>query len=322
MAAAPAAAEVPVLAYIAIGLLALLSWIVLRGLRAVWVYTFGTIFEAIGGVGIPTGVFGTIHPLGFLKSVDRAMLNTLEHLAVKSEHAVGYLFHGAAVIQGWIARELLGLAEDVWGWATWLQHSHLPRWVKALIYAAVPPLVIPLVAKLLAGIHPTKLTRLIVNKIGLTRAQVKAMIATAIAAAGTVVLPLPHVWPRIKQLERDRANIWKRLRRLEGLLGATGAALLVARALGLSSVRCVKTGNIGRAARRWCGLDNLIVDALLADLAFTAGAISIVELAKATQKAAPLVATGMVAGTEGLTITVAEAEQMGKRALAILESLA
>jgi hypothetical protein len=322
MAVAPAAAEIPVLAYLTVGLLALLAWVVLRGLRSIWIYTIGSVFLAIADVGISTGIFGKVHPFGFLKDANTTVMNNLERAATGSEHAVGYLFHGAAVIQGWIAKELFHLAADVWGWATWLQNSHLPRWVKAMIIAAVPPLVIPLIARALAGVHPTRLTRIAQYRIGITRRQVKAMIAAALATAGALAPGLPNIWPRVKGFERDLTGIWRRLRRLEALLGVTGAALLVARALGLGSARCVRSGNIGRAARRWCGLDNLIVDALMADLAFTAGTISLVELAKATQKAAPLVATSLVYYADEITIGVDEAEKIGKRALAILDTIA
>ena len=278
MAAPAAAAEIPVLAYVTVGLLALLAWAVLRGLRSTWLYTFGYILDQLAGIPIPIP-FHTLHPFGFLERVNREVLNALEAGASRSEHAVGYLFHGAAVIQGWIAKELFHLAADVWGWATWLQRSHLPIWVKAVIYAAVPPLVLPLIARALSGVHPTHLTRVIAQRIGLTRSQVKALIAAALAGAGAIALPLPHVLPRLKRLEREALHEGKRLRRLERLLGATGAALLVARALGLGSIRCLRDGNIGRAARAFCGLDQAIVDGLLAGLVVLEIPFSIEELA-------------------------------------------
>jgi hypothetical protein len=263
VAVAPAAGAAVELSYVAVGLLAALAFVVCVGLRVSWEHTLGYILDEIASVRLPLGIG---HPFGFLNAVNKTVLNSLAIAATKSEHAMGYMFHGAAVILGWMARETVGLARDVYGWMEWFQHTHLPRWVKALIYATVPALLLPRVAKLLHGVHPTQLTRIIERRIGLTRRQVKAMIAAALATAGAVTLPLPHVLPRLRRLEHGLSIDRKRLRRLEKLLGATGAAVLVARALGVGSWRCIKDGNIGRAARAVCGWPTWLLDGLLAGL--------------------------------------------------------
>jgi hypothetical protein len=314
-------AEAPVLAYLTVGLLAAVAFVVCLGMRAVWIHTFGYILTELADLLDFNIGFIHVHWGGLLRRVDHTVLNTLHGMARRSEHAMGYLFHGAAVIQGWVAQELAGLAHDVYGWAAWVQHAHLPRFVKAMIYSLVPPLLVPLIRRELAAFHPTHLTRVIHYRLGLSRRQVQAMIAAAIAGAGAIALPLPHVMPRLRDLERSRVNIWKRLTRLEKLLGVTAFAAAMARVLGLGSARCLRDGNIGRAARRWCGLDPSLVEALLADLALVAGTLSIVELAKETQRVAPIVATSLVYLADESPISVAEAQAIGQRALDILEQL-
>lgn len=263
MAVAPAAGAVVELSYIAVGFLAALAFVVVVGLRVSWEHTLGYILTEIANVALPLGLG---HPFRFLDGVNRTVLNSLATAATKSEHAMGYMFHGAAVILGWMARETVGLARDVYGWMEWFQHTHLPRWLKAMIYALVPPLLLPYIAKALHAVHPTHLVRIVEGRIGLTRKQVKALIAAALATAGAVTMPLPWVIPRLRHLEHGLSLDRKRLRRLEKLLGATGAAVLVARALGVGSWRCVKDGNIGKAARAFCGFPSWLVDGLLAGL--------------------------------------------------------
>lgn len=277
--AAPAAAEVPVLAYLVVGLLALVCWIVLRGLRGIWLYTFGAIFDAIGGFKVPTGLFGSVHPLGFLKTLNREILNTIGAAAAKSEHTMGYMFHGVAMIQGWIARELVGLAVDVYAWADWFQHSHLPRWLKAAIYAAVPPL---LIARLVRAAIDARLPHLLrTTVINTTHSVTHTVVRVVRATAGAVAIP-PWVirlpW-RIGHVERQLPGVWRRLRRLEKYLGATGAVALVTAAiakLGLQWIRCANVTKAGRAA---CRTDGSLLDSLLADTLAIVSVMSVVEFA-------------------------------------------
>jgi len=278
--AAPAAAEVPVLAYLVVGLLALLGWAVCRGLRGVWINTLGLMLLALADVLKYDRAFIHIDFGGPIRALNTTVLNAITSTGQKFEHSAGYFFHGAAIIQGWAARELVGLARDVLAWGTWLQHSHLPKWVKALIYAAIPPLLILRLVKAAIAANLPHLGRVVVTKVthSVTHTVTRIMHATtgAVAIPGWVIR-LPH---RVGRLERDLTNVWKRLRKLELLLGATGAAVLVARALGVGSARCIRSGNIGRAARRWCGLDSAIVTALLAGLVVLEGQISLEEFAR------------------------------------------
>lgn len=264
MAAAPAAAaEGVVLSYIAVGLLAAVMFVVALGLHGAWVRTFGAIFSALGGVKISLGFGQSVHPLRFLEDASNGVANGFLAIAKGSQHSMGYLFHGAAVIQGWIAKEIVGLATDVLGWGRWLQHVHLPKYVRYALYAAFPP---ALLAKLIQG-HA--IPKIIQAGRATTHAATHAATHTTTrvmhATAGAIPLPFPwiHVAPRLGALERSASRLARRLRRVEALVGVTALAAAMANVLGLPNWRCLTRGNIGRGARAFCGLDKWLVDFLL-----------------------------------------------------------
>ena len=103
-------------------------------------------------------------------------------------------------------------------------------------------------------------------------------IAGTAAAASSVALPHAIAWPVPHGLTIK--NLRKRMHRIEALLGVTGAAALVARAIGGISADCVRKGNIAKTARRICGLDANLLDSLLLDSLAIVGAISVVEFAE------------------------------------------
>lgn len=281
--AAPAAAEVPVLAYLVVGLLALLGWVVCRGLRGVWIITFGLMFTALADVLKFDKAFIHFDFGGPIRALNATVLNAITHTGQKFEHTAGYFFHGAAVIQGWAARELLGLARDVLAWATWLQHSHLPRWVKALVYAAFPPLLISRLVRAAIAANLPHIGRVVITKV--TSTTITRIKRIAVATSGAVAIPgwVIHLPRRVGRIEGRFPNIWTRLRKLELLLGATGAAALVARALGIGRIGCLRGGNLGKVARRLCGMDGTLIDLLLLDTLAIVGAVSVVEFAKGMQ---------------------------------------
>jgi hypothetical protein len=108
---------------------------------------------------------------------------------------------------------------------------------------------------------------------------VRNAVLGAVAVAGALTHPGSIPWenPFSEWVKQNK----KRLSRLELLLGATGAAALVARALGGVTVNCVRKGNIGKVARRLCGLDGALVDLLLLETTLIVGAVSVVEFAEA-----------------------------------------
>jgi hypothetical protein len=281
--AAPAAAEAPVLAYLAVGLLFLLSWVVLRGLRAVWIHTFGAMLTMMADALNFDKWVVHIHVGAPFEAINRTVLNTLAVLAAKSEHGMGYFFHGAAVIQGWAARELLALASSVLAWSTWLQRSHLPRWVKALVYAAVPPAL--LLRLITAAIH-ANLPSLVHRLVAVVEHGVPHVIRRIVAAtAGALALPgwVIHLPRRIRSLEREWHNVWRRIRKLEWYVTAAGAAALFTAALARLGLKWLRCSNVTKAGRAVCSTEGNLLESLLGDVLLVVGLVSVVEFAEGLQ---------------------------------------
>ena len=295
------AAEAPVLAELLIDVIALLAWITCLGLLWAWRHTIGAALRKAASV-LDFRVLHVTIPLGKpLEYLDDVVTQSLGAYANATHRAVGYFWLQAAHLQTWIGDEIAGIAEDTAAWASWLQHVHLPRWVKIVAGTAIAPaLLVRLIANEIrkqlahvtkvtthaAGSAVTTITRTIVKPIETKVVHVTKVIyghgaAAAVAAAGAVTIPWAHVhvFPRLHALDLARIRHNKRLRRLEKLLGAAGAAAIMANALGLSSWRCITRGNLGRTARALCGLDGLILNALLAGLIAIETPISIDELA-------------------------------------------
>jgi hypothetical protein len=101
------------------------------------------------------------------------------------------------------------------------------------------------------------------------------------AAAAAVAGTLPHApaWPHPwRGIRTELGKLWK-FRNY--VLSATGAAAIVAAAIGGISASCVRKGNIAKTARRICGLDTHLLDTLLLDGLAIIGAVSVVEFAEA-----------------------------------------
>jgi hypothetical protein len=295
------AAEAPVLAELAIDLLVLLGWVVCLGLLWAWRHTIGAALRASAGA-LDFKVLGRSIPLGApLRELDDVVTSNLGAYANATHRAVGYFWNQAAQLQTWVGDEIAGVAEDTYGWARWLQHVHLPKWAK---YAALAGLPVALITKLVADAvrkalpHTTKVAThaassavTVINNtivkptttkvVHLTKIVYGAGATAALAAAGAVTIPWAHVhvFPRLHDLDLARIRHNKRLKRLEKIFAAAGAAAIMANALGLPNWRCITRGNLGRASRAICGLESGLFAALLAGLVIFETPISIDELA-------------------------------------------
>lgn len=106
----------------------------------------------------------------------------------------------------------------------------------------------------------------------------KAAILGATAAA--IAVPVPGGIPWRNPLDALRRAHGKRLKRVEALLGVAAFAVVLSRVLGVS-VKCLKpSGNVGKTARRLCGLNAGLLDALLLGTTLLAGPMSIVTFAE------------------------------------------
>jgi hypothetical protein len=280
MAVAPAAPAVPALAYLVVGLLALLAWAIQRGLLAIWIHTFGAMLQRLADV--LTYDRGVIH-LDFggpIRALDTTVRNVLLKGATKAEYIAGYFFHGCAVIARWMARETEQLAADTLAWATWLQRSHLPKWVKAMVYAAFPPAAIYKLVQ--AAIHANlpHVGRTVTTKVEHVVTHTVTRIVRA--SSGAVALPgwaiaLPG---RVGRVEHDLSGLRKRLGALE-----KGAAIAVTAGIAIRLLRKLKLGclagrNGKKVVQRLCGIDTGLIDALLIGTTLIVGTISLREFAE------------------------------------------
>lgn len=280
MAVAPAAPAVPALAYLVVGLLALLAWAIQRGLLAVWVHTFGRMLQALANLlkydrGIIHLDFG-----GPIRALDDTVRNALVNGAKKAEHLAGYFFHGCAVIARWMAREIEQTANDVADWAEWFQHAHLPKWVKALVYATFPP---ALIARLVqAAIHANlpHVGRAVTTKVEHVVTHTVTRIVRA--SSGAVAIPgwVIRLPSRVGDVEHDLSGLKRRVKSLEKYAGATAAVALFTAALAKLGLKWIRCRNTKKAGKRLCGLDGGLLDALLLGTTLIVGTISLRDFAR------------------------------------------
>jgi hypothetical protein len=278
----------------ALGIGAACVFVLLLGLRWAWQYTFGALLEALAAVRINLPGRHDLHPLSWLRRYNVTVQNDIERKLEKSHRAMGYLFHGAAIIMEWTAREIAGLAADTLHFGQSLTHVRMPRLTRAMIVAAFP---LPWLARRVAALvraHAIPSTRTVIART--TRPIIQRVTRVVKATAGAVVIPgvLWGTLPRLRGLERWRNRTGARLRKLERSIAGVSAVALVGTALarlGLNWIRCRRVGRVGKAV---CGMDSNLLGALLADATLIIGTISIVELTRGTQRLMPAItdATG------------------------------
>jgi hypothetical protein len=293
VAIAPAAPAVPALAYLVVGLLALLAWAIQRGLLAVWVHSFGAMLQGLANLlrydrGVIHLDFG-----GPIRALDTTVRNTLVKGAQKSEHVAGYFFHGLAQIVRWMARETEQLAGDTLAWATWLQHAHLPKWVKAVVYATFPPALILRLVQ--AAIHANlpHVARTVTTKVEHVVTHTVTRIVRA--SSGAVAIPgwairLPG---RVGHLERDLSGLRKRVKGLEKYAGATAAVALFTAAIAKLGLKWLRCKNVTKTGKRVCAMDTDFLNALLGASLVLSTKISIETLARELAEPTELVTDAM-----------------------------
>lgn len=279
------AAEGPVLLIFVVGLLALLAAFGARALIYLWKYSIGWILLGLADRLVIHALGLTVNLGGWLRSANDAIIGWLGAFAAQSDHAAGRMFHQAALIQRWVVYEISQLAKDTLHVSTWIIHKGLPdllrevrrhyapayllgklidlairtnwhwmlRAVKAVVHVAERGLYLAYVAPFVAQWHFAKrwqrwFRRLLEITAGWGEGGLRA---------------LEHTLPRLRGLEFWRGRTDLRLRRLEGLLGVTGIATVMAMALGLPDWRCITRGNLGRTSRALCGVSGAFLDDIL-----------------------------------------------------------
>jgi hypothetical protein len=232
------------------------------------------------------------HPFAFIsdgiKAFDSAINASLGQAMIGTKLVFAKVLHAHAILWHDLTGAVADLAE-----ATEKQFRHLPR---AVIESIIPAWVYPLrttvhfLQKLLARVEAkvASLPRLVTNTVThettkvITKVEKVTVVkvkAAAVAIPRAIGIPLP----RVGALERDVRGIDARIRDLLHKVSGAAIAAAVATAigaLGLSWARCSRVKKLGKAV---CGLDDKLLDSLLADALVLASTISIVELAKECQ---------------------------------------
>lgn len=299
---APAAPEAVLagatIADLIVALAALLAALVCYGLLFGYTYTLGFLLDKLAAI-LSFRVLGHTVNLGApISKLDNAIQGALAAGVSTAQHAAGLFFHWAAVMLTWMVTLAARMAEDTLHLANWLVNIHLPKYVKAALYALFPPALlyrlihgqatktIPQVkhiAKAAAKAATTVVYKPVkVFERRLTKAEkvIAALAATVAGIAGT--LHIPHhiatpadVW---RGLTRRTARLERRLHRVEGLFAAGVLAAAIANVLGITA-RCLRKGNVGKAARSVCGMDASLLEDLLLGTVGIVGGLSIVEFA-------------------------------------------
>lgn len=259
---------IPELALIVGLFFAIVGYITARGLLATWTHSLGYVFAWLGKharIPIPLGISTPHVDLGGpFRAVDGWVVAALQNWCDGAEIQMGYCLHGMRKVALYTAQAIDFLARETTETFDWMRHVSLPKWAKWAAIAAVPPaLLARLIAHAVASLvpHTVRLVRTEVHTVTHT-------VTSTIARAATATIPGLHDLPWIRRevfgWTKRWARINSRLHRLELLFGATAAAALVARALGLS-VRCVRPGgNLGRLARSVCGAPSWLIRFLVA----------------------------------------------------------
>lgn len=274
------------LADLALGLLALLAFAVCAGLLYAWKHSLGALIDALTSL-LSVHAFGVRINFGWpLDKLNNYVQHALSLGVRESEKAMGRFFHAAGVVVGWMVNYMLATATTMQHAFAWLVHQGIPKLAKNLVYVAYPPaLLYRLIAHAVARMLPrtTKIahaaahdaTTVVYKPVRSEAARLThdetllhRLAARVEHLAGSIALPLPIDTPAVnwRGFTRRLARINRRLHRVESLLGATAMALAMANVLGVSA-RCLRSGNVGKVARRLCGMSPRAINDLLGLLA-------------------------------------------------------
>ena len=199
-----------------------------------------------------------------------------------------------------------GLAQYVWAASDlfFLWPIKLLTVVRWLLTQEIPRLIAALPGSLTKLVHAARailaslegdVAKLWAHLPGTVRDIVKAAVLALLGPFWVLLRELLHAWPKITRaaahaggiaapwvylpgLRKDVRSLRKEFDKVKGILGVAVFAATLAKVLQVAR-GCITRGNIGKAARRWCGMDTTWVDSVLLDLLTIASVLSVVEFA-------------------------------------------
>ncbi len=261
-----------------VGLLAVLAAMFVLSLSATWDVTFGPMLRGIAAAIANAPITSAGRRLLHLESLAAAIVAFEQKLRRAIGEAVGFMGAPLAAAMYAVGRafvypaaQVAELADDIATTLWALRGKVVPAMIAAKV-GWIPKHLAALAAEVahLAGRTPIHVAKDVTN-------YAKGAFTTIVNKA--VALP----WPRLGKVEREAGALGKRVdqlaRRTAPAAFAAAAVAAIAR-LGFSWVRCSKVGRVGKKV---CGMDESLLESLIADTLLVVGAISIVEFAKALQ---------------------------------------
>lgn len=262
----------------------LMALIGLLTLRFTWSMTFGPLFQQIAKLlDVPIGVgFGpSLHPFGFLANALRALDNFVYRSIGKGISETEYAWHKLLLWNAYVLTKtgdaIAGLTYDV------LAALHIVNHKTSA--AALRAVQVPVVKQYTATLP--KVTVVTESRVPALQREIAATNARIDALQHSIALPapiaIPRTLPKVGELERGiewvkgEAKRLKKYGTVAGLLGITAAVL---GRLGLGWTRCSK---VGRTGKQLCGMDESLLESLLADTLLIVGTVSLVEFAQGMQ---------------------------------------
>lgn len=292
------AAGAVALSDVLLGLLALLAFVVCYGSLYAWRHTFGALIDAITGL-LRISVLGFHVNFGWpLDALNNSVQHALSVGVRDSEIAMGRFFHAAGVALGWMVNYALATATTMEHAFSWLIHVGFKRFATHWFYVAFPPAylykliasriahALPHVGKVAKADARTATTvvyrpvKAFEHRLEHDESLLHRLYARVTHAVGAVALPLPVDTPAVnwRGFTRRISRLERRMKRAEGWLAAGALALALGNVLGVGA-RCLRSGGVGRTARRICGMDTNLLESLLSDTLAIVGVLSVVEFA-------------------------------------------
>lgn len=219
---------------------------------------------------------------GDLHVIEQRVTNQLGQVAVSLQHRVGAMWHSLGSLMQTMVDKIEGNATLIWEIA-----HYLPG------LATVAQLV-DAIRDLRRTNHTTATqtrtnTRVIHDVTRVTtheRDRVNTITTRVQAIPADVLMPgvLGGLRGRVRAVEDELTSLWNRVgisarTAVEGV--GVGALAYALGRLGMTWARC---SNVGKVGRRVCGMDNNLLESLLAGSVLVTSSISIVDLAKAAQE--------------------------------------
>lgn len=278
---------------VALGLLAACAFLI--ALSYAYNYSIGAFLQLLAHLfdkAVIRGPFGLKVGLGFIGDAIRSIDNNIRAMIGSGIQKTEYAWH--RFLQ-WNANAFSGIGKvmgeythDVAvAWHT-LRHATIPN----LIHAVTRPIT-QLVHNTITNVshvrkyvttevtHVTKVIRPTVTKTLPEIIKIVRVSAKAIAAAPGIATTIPRI--ALRDVAELRGYTAKQLRRIARTLTPAGIAGLLVAALGSLGLGWVRCSKVGRAGKALCGLNENLLQSILADALLIASTISIVELAKECQ---------------------------------------